>query len=161
MGGYGNSQAVFLCRAKSFKIISTKASVMQFVIESQCLTYFVVSGDRVQWFRAEAEMHRWQEEWEMGQADYMRCIRFFRAKGDIWTSLVADGADDDLVRLGKNASARKEARMYADMADYAVKLLSDQGYSYLLDDKKPLYQHLDEVRALPENVLSYQLKTTA
>ena len=161
MGGYGNSQAVFTCQVKSFKIILTKASPKQFVMESQCLTYSVASGDRVQWFRAEAEMQRWQEEWKMRQADYMRCIRFFRAMGEIWMSLVTDGSNDDLVCLGKNAYARKQARMYADMDDYAVKLLSDQGYGYLLDDKKPLYQHLDEVRALPENVLWYQLKTTA
>ncbi len=100
-------------------------------------------------------MQRWQEEWEMRQADYTRCIRFFRAMGELWMTRVTDGSNDDLVRLGKNACARKQVQLYTDMGEYAVKLLSDQGYGYLLDNKKPLYQHLDDVRALPENVLPY------
>jgi len=33
-----------------------------------------LSGDHVQWFRAEAEMERWREEWEIKQADFLRCI---------------------------------------------------------------------------------------
>jgi len=34
-------------------------------------------GDRVQWFRGEAEMQRWLEEMEIKLADFLQCIRSF------------------------------------------------------------------------------------
>ncbi|KJA14195.1 hypothetical protein HYPSUDRAFT_150698 [Hypholoma sublateritium FD-334 SS-4] len=125
-------------------------------MSSQDLQDYLDEGDRVQWFRAEAEKERWQEEWEMRQADYLRCVRYFKKMGQVWMSLVTDVLRDDSVQLGMNAYARKQARMYTDMNEYAVKLLIGEGYGHLLDGEKPLYRHLDEVRALPENVLSYK-----
>lgn len=71
---------------------------------------------------------------------------------------MGDCPSNDSVQLGMNAYARKQAQMYTDMHDYAVKLLIDEGYGHLLDDKKPFYKHLDDVRGLPENVLSYGLE---
>ncbi len=64
----------------------------------------ITIGDCVHWFRAEAEKLRWQEEWEIRQADYIRCIRFFRMMAEIWKCLVKDSiADISLVQHGKNA----------------------------------------------------------
>ncbi|KAJ7111002.1 hypothetical protein C8R44DRAFT_633535, partial [Mycena epipterygia] len=37
-----------------------------------------IEGDRVQWFRAEAEMQRWQEQIEQKLAELLRTIRSFR-----------------------------------------------------------------------------------
>ena len=122
--------------------------------------YTLCQGDRVQWFRAEAEKDRWLEEWEMRQADYLRCIRYFGSMSEIWRGLVVDTAKSDSVQLGKNAYARKKGHMYADMKKHAIDLLVNQGYGHLWNDNRPLYEHLEEVRALPENIISYEAKKT-
>ncbi len=36
-----------------------------------------VPGDRVSFFRAEAERDRWLEQWEIKIAEFLRCIRSF------------------------------------------------------------------------------------
>jgi hypothetical protein len=43
-------------------------------------------GDRVQWFRGEAEMQRWLEELEIKLADFLRCIRSFRRMSQVCSS---------------------------------------------------------------------------
>ena len=126
-----------------------------------CISFWLILstiGDRVHWFRAEAEKARWQEEWEIRQADYLRCIRYFGKMAEIWKCLVKDSiADTSLVQLGKNAYARKKSHMYRSMKEHAVKLLTAEGYGHLLDDSKPFYKHMEDVRALPENILSYEV----
>ncbi len=66
----------------------------------------------------------------------------------------------DSVQLGKNVYARKKGHMFADMQKHAIDLPVEQGYGHLWNDKRPLYEHLDEVRALPENIISYEAKKT-
>ncbi|KAF6743694.1 hypothetical protein DFP72DRAFT_827272 [Ephemerocybe angulata] len=44
-------------------------------------------GDRVQWFRAEAEMYRWQEEWEQKLAELLRTAKYFSKMSSVWTDL--------------------------------------------------------------------------
>ncbi len=39
------------------------------------------------------------------------------------------------------------------MKEHAVDLLTAEGYGHLLDDSKPFYKHMEDVRALPENIL--------
>ncbi len=43
------------------------------------------------------------------------------------------------------------------MKEHAVNLLAAEGYGHLLDDSKPFYKHMQDVRALPENILSYEV----
>jgi hypothetical protein len=38
----------------------------------------------VQWFRAEAEMYRWLENYERKHAELMRVIERFRRDGEVW-----------------------------------------------------------------------------
>ncbi|KAJ7429433.1 hypothetical protein B0H11DRAFT_2265751 [Mycena galericulata] len=44
-------------------------------------------SDRVQWFRAEAEMYRWLEQYERKHAELMRVIERYRRDGEVWTKL--------------------------------------------------------------------------
>ncbi|KAJ7213665.1 hypothetical protein C8J57DRAFT_1029924, partial [Mycena rebaudengoi] len=46
-------------------------------------------GDRVQWFRAEADMERWQEQIEARLANIRCTIRSFRTYKHMWTTLAA------------------------------------------------------------------------
>ena len=103
-------------------------------------------------------MQRWLEEWEIRQADYLRCIRFFQTIAKVWQELVIICSDGNTVQLGKNAYARKKAQMFTDMANHAIKLLTTEGYGHLLDDKKAFYEHIEAVRLLLENILSYTVE---
>ncbi|KAF8883358.1 hypothetical protein CPB84DRAFT_1750702 [Gymnopilus junonius] len=44
-------------------------------------------GDHVQWYRTEAEMERWREEWEIKQVEFLRCIRSFGSYSSLWNEL--------------------------------------------------------------------------
>jgi hypothetical protein len=44
-------------------------------------------GDRVQWFRAQADMERWQEEVEILEEEFRRAIRGFEKMEQVWSSL--------------------------------------------------------------------------
>ncbi|RDB28165.1 hypothetical protein Hypma_001335 [Hypsizygus marmoreus] len=84
-------------------------------------------GDRVQWFRAEAEVERWQEQWETKQAEFLRCIRSFGKMQFVWTELA-----DSQTTIGHIAYARQKAAMYARMARDAQAKFNTAGYSHCM-----------------------------
>ncbi|KAJ2914357.1 hypothetical protein MD484_g6063, partial [Candolleomyces efflorescens] len=69
-------------------------------------------GDRVHWFRAEAEMERWREQWEIKLIEFLRCIRSFDTMSETWTSLAARHSSPS-----HTAYARKKGLMYQQMCD--------------------------------------------
>lgn len=85
------------------------------------------SGDRVQWFRAEAEMQRWLEEWELLQAEFLRCIRSFKKSQGIWKQLATSNTNP-----GYAAYAFKTAAMFAKMEVTARNTFITSGYGHLL-----------------------------
>lgn len=105
-----------------------------------------VLGDRVQWFRAEAEMQRWLEEWELLQAEFLRCIRAFKKSHEIWKELAASNSEP-----GYAAYAMKTATMFAKMEVTARNTFITSGYGHLLlkvkDDDWILADHIAEERA--------------
>ncbi len=103
------------------KYLDEVVDIMRFLVFFFWLITLLIQGDRVQWFRAEAEKDRWLEEQEIRQADYLRCIRFFRKWSEIWKGLVVDAAKGDSIQLGKNAYARKKGHMFADSTSLSVK----------------------------------------
>lgn len=88
-------------------------------------------GDRVQWFRAEAEMFQWQEEHEIQQAKFMRCIRAFGTMYRVWKELAGRSSS-----LGRKAYANKTAARYAKMEQDAKQRFLDARYGHLLDAMK-------------------------
>jgi hypothetical protein len=54
------------------------------------LTIYVL-GNRVQWFRAEAEMQRWKEQKEQKLAELLRTNRSFLKMEATWTALATAG----------------------------------------------------------------------
>ncbi|KAJ7743519.1 hypothetical protein DFH07DRAFT_777435, partial [Mycena maculata] len=69
-----------------------------------------MEGDRIQWFRAEAEMERWREQVEMKLAEWRTTIRSFARYKDIWT-ILADRQDS--TQIGLIAYAKQKANMFA------------------------------------------------
>ncbi|TFK32655.1 hypothetical protein BDQ12DRAFT_728501 [Crucibulum laeve] len=79
-------------------------------LSAEQIKEWIQEGDCVQWFCAEAEMQRWLEEWEIKQADFMRCIQSFSKMHEVWTELAARNSND-----GHITYAKWKAVMYATM----------------------------------------------
>ncbi|KAJ3528320.1 hypothetical protein NMY22_g9460 [Coprinellus aureogranulatus] len=78
-------------------------------------------ADRVQWYRAEAEMARWREEWETRQADLVRTVRSFERMSKVWAEL----ATQPSLSGAYMSYARKQATMYKRMKEDAVEHLQE------------------------------------
>ncbi|KAJ7447699.1 hypothetical protein FB451DRAFT_777855 [Mycena latifolia] len=74
------------------------------------LREWTMEGDRIQWYRAEAEMERWREQLEMKLAEWRTTIRSFAAYKNAWTTLAAS---QDARDIGHIAYAKRKAAMYA------------------------------------------------
>ncbi|KAJ2925799.1 hypothetical protein H1R20_g11299, partial [Candolleomyces eurysporus] len=76
-------------------------------------------GDHVQWFRAEAEMERWREEYETRLADLLRCIRYFKRMNEVWLELSTSRSSSLTSNLGHAIYAHTRAEMYKQLASDA------------------------------------------
>ncbi len=89
----------------------------------------ILLADRIQYCHAEADMDRWQEQWECCQAQFLNFIvdyRKCRIHGDDITKTCTRG-------LGYTAAARKMAATYSLMLKNAKATLTLAGYQPLLD----------------------------
>ncbi|KAJ7205382.1 hypothetical protein B0H12DRAFT_1080327 [Mycena haematopus] len=57
--------------------------------DTEKLAEYKRESDRVQWFRAEAEMYRWLEQYEHKHAELMRVMERYRRDGVVWAKLAA------------------------------------------------------------------------
>ncbi|KAJ7732899.1 hypothetical protein DFH07DRAFT_990489 [Mycena maculata] len=69
-------------------------------------------SDRVQWFRAEAEMYRWLEQYERKHAELMRVIERFRRDSVVWAGLADREEQRNGGLNGSVTFARMQAAMY-------------------------------------------------
>ncbi|KAJ7809343.1 hypothetical protein B0H14DRAFT_3151655 [Mycena olivaceomarginata] len=119
--------------------------------EGEVLTFRVLNvlnlttpqGDRVQWFRAEAEMQRWQEQGEQKLAELLRTNRSFLKMEDTWTALALQNAP---TKPGHSAYAKQKAAMYRKRAEMAQALILGVGYGDLLASDASLVQRVQEER---------------
>jgi hypothetical protein len=113
-----------------------------------------ISGDRVQWFRAEAEMERWREEWEIKQADFLRCIRSFNKMSCVWDEMARNST-----KVGKCAYAKHKSALFKEMEQHARKLFNDAGYGHLIkslldnDEGKILADYVILERSHPQYII--------
>ena len=70
-----------------------------------------ISVDRVQWFHAQADMWRWQEELEILEEKFRRTVRSFDRMEFVWNELACIHT-----KRGYIAYAHKKSAMYRDMA---------------------------------------------
>ncbi|KAJ7042737.1 hypothetical protein C8F04DRAFT_1251555 [Mycena alexandri] len=76
-------------------------------------------SEKVQWFRAEAEMYRWLEQYERKHAELMRVIERYRRNSVVWTGL---GDREQQASGGLNGAvtyAQMQAAMYKRLAHNA------------------------------------------
>ncbi|KAJ7588670.1 hypothetical protein C8J56DRAFT_1077886, partial [Mycena floridula] len=98
-------------------------------------------GDSVQWFRAEAEMERWQEQLEIKQAEFLRCIDSFKMMSRNW-NLIAEHSE-----RGARAYARQKSAMYSQMERQCRDQFGAAGYGVLLEDDAPgILEYINQQR---------------
>ncbi|KAI3609034.1 hypothetical protein WG66_010896 [Moniliophthora roreri] len=78
--------------------------------EAEC-SDFAVDRNRVQWFRARADMERWQEEVEILSEEFRRAIRGLRKMGGVWRQLAITSSE---LGPGFVAFARRQAHNYEE-----------------------------------------------
>lgn len=98
---------------------------------------FTMLGDRVQWFRAEAEMQRWQEHREQKIAELLRVNRSFQKMQQTWTTLAFTNS-----LTGHQAYARQKAAMYCKRAEQAQTLITAAGYRELLYENASIVRRI-------------------
>ncbi|KAJ6613702.1 hypothetical protein B0H10DRAFT_2222055 [Mycena sp. CBHHK59/15] len=76
------------------------------------LAAYKEESDRVQWFRAEAEMYRWLEQYEWKHAEMMRIIERLRRDNVVWEGLADRVEERNGGRNGAVNFARMQAAMY-------------------------------------------------
>jgi len=145
MAGFGASSLERKCLTKSYRNGWMTVRRFEVLFVSILKT---VAGDRVQWFRAEAEMQRWREEWEFKQADFMRTISTFQRMSSVWGELGTVSSAP-----GSIAYSKKQSAMYQEMERHAKELFSKAGYSHLTDGKI-LADYICEERAKEEYVIA-------
>jgi hypothetical protein len=103
----------------------------------------ILSGDRVQWFRAEAEMQCWQEQGEQKLSELLRTSRSFAKMKVVWAELAVIQPSN---RRGAQAYARQKAAMYERRASEACSKLRGLGYGHLLEKCANLVSFVQERR---------------
>ncbi|KAJ7798689.1 hypothetical protein B0H14DRAFT_3092881 [Mycena olivaceomarginata] len=98
-------------------------------------------GDRVQWFRAEAEMQRWQEQKEQKLAELLRTNRSFLKMEATWTALASDSAT-----AGHRAYARQKAATYRTRAQQAQNFVTRAGYGESLTESANIIERIQMER---------------
>jgi hypothetical protein len=95
-----------------------------------------ITADRVQWFRAFADMERWQEEVEILTQESRRTVMGFQKMRDVWYSLSSPSlvGDTSAVGRGKTAYAKRQGAMYAALEAQARKSFSAVGVTWLAAD---------------------------
>ncbi|KAH6894792.1 hypothetical protein BKA70DRAFT_1117388 [Coprinopsis sp. MPI-PUGE-AT-0042] len=91
-------------------------------------------GNRVQWFRAEAEMYRWQEEWEHKIIEFSRAIRFHQHMNTVWLTL----SNHSSTTAGMTAYARRAAARYLELARRCTAVFDqgNTGYTGAMDEQQ-------------------------
>ncbi|KAK0477811.1 hypothetical protein IW261DRAFT_1565594 [Armillaria novae-zelandiae] len=95
---------------------------------------FEIKGERVGFFRAEAERDRWLEQWEIKIAEFLRCIMSFDKYAETWAQLATKPKNRD--RPGYEAYAREKVHMYSSFAKRARLEFINLGYEKALDRKE-------------------------
>jgi hypothetical protein len=89
------------------------------------------TADRVQWFRALADVERWQEEVEILTQESRRTVMGFQRMRDVWYALSSPfSVEDTAVGRGKIAYAKRQGAMYANLEVRANKLFSAVGVTW-------------------------------
>jgi hypothetical protein len=84
----------------------------------------------VEWFRAEAEMERWREQWEIKLAEFIRCSQLFRTMAEAWTTL-SERQESKVFEVYARKTAAMYRRMCAQLDNSFVVIQADEPTRYI------------------------------
>ncbi|TEB11401.1 hypothetical protein FA13DRAFT_1722080 [Coprinellus micaceus] len=113
---------------------SSKANILDAEVKE-----FLSEGNHVQWFRAKAEMFRWQEEWERKVMEFVHTIRSY----DYWTYAWA-GLTSSSQSLGEAAAALKWSKRYQELGLCCKDIFKQAGFAYRPDPHLQSEQRPDD-----------------
>lgn len=96
-------------------------------------THHLSTGERVQWFRAEAEMERWREQWEIKISEFIRCSRSFETMSKTWSQL-AETHGSPVYAVYARKQACKYRRMKTQVDDAFARTQVDEPIKYTPGD---------------------------
>ncbi|KAF9026451.1 hypothetical protein BDZ89DRAFT_1161242 [Hymenopellis radicata] len=105
-------------------------------------------GERVRWFRLEAEMRRWREHHERKQTEFLNLIRNRTHERDAWKDRAIFLEKTRPEKPGYIAYAREQAARYNDGLERAKRRAREAGYGHILEasSTEPFYKHCQRVR---------------
>jgi hypothetical protein len=106
-----------------------------------------ISGDRVQWARAEADMDRFQEQMEAKLAEFLRCSVAFQTNAENWTKMSAQ------VERGYGEYARQTTAMWLRLVNQSEDHLCKAGYKFALKQDFNLVDYLESERDKHDSLL--------
>ncbi|KAF8136900.1 hypothetical protein K438DRAFT_2120611 [Mycena galopus ATCC 62051] len=115
-------------------------------------------GDRVQWFRAEAEMQRWQEQKEQKIVELLRTVRSFLKMQQVWTQL---GNEHSSNQPGHAAYARQKAAMFQRHTEEAQRLVRVGGYRFLLEPAANVIEYIEKETPFKEDLSVVKSRSSA
>ena len=72
-------------------------------------------------------MERWREEWEIKQANFIRCIWSFNKMSSIWEEMAMNS-----IEAGKHVYSKHKSALFKEMEQHARKLFNDASYGHLI-----------------------------
>ncbi|KAF8142583.1 hypothetical protein K438DRAFT_1784603 [Mycena galopus ATCC 62051] len=100
-------------------------------------------SSEVQWFRAEGEMQRWQEQKEQKIVELLCTVRSFLKMQQLWTQL---GNEHSSNQPGHAAYAWQKAAMYQQRPEEAQRLVRVGGYGFLLEPAANVIEYIEKER---------------
>ncbi|KAK7026078.1 hypothetical protein VNI00_015724 [Paramarasmius palmivorus] len=100
-------------------------------------------GDRIQWMRAEAEMYRWMEQFEIKHAEFERTIAHFKKMEEVWISMATRGTTS-----GHSAHAFHQGVVFRNLAAQALARYQSVCH--------PSFAHRDRGTMLADKVLEWR-----
>ncbi|KAJ7658473.1 hypothetical protein B0H17DRAFT_1262267 [Mycena rosella] len=120
-------------------------------MDAKELEEWTQEGDRVQWFRAEAEMQRWQEQLEAKLAELRTTIRSFAAYKIAWAKMADLQASSD---IGHIAYAKQKSWMFGERETLGREALRKMPkYAALAEDDTDLVAFVEAERAIHQATL--------
>ncbi|KAJ7697398.1 hypothetical protein B0H17DRAFT_1130376 [Mycena rosella] len=120
-------------------------------MDAKELEEWTQEGDRVQWFRAEAEMQRWQEQLEAKLAELRTTIRSFAAYKIAWAKMADLQASSD---IGHIAYAKQKSWMFGERETLGREALRQMPKdAALAEDDTDLVAFVEAERAIHQATL--------
>ena len=112
----------------------------------QSSTKACAKGERVQFFRLEAEKDRFMEKVEKVQSDMLRCIKSWSVTRDAWKQRASHFTSESL--HGKASFALQQADMHQEMIERMKLKMYSTGYGHLLylKEGEAFWKHVQAVR---------------